>query len=135
MMWAQLLAWAMLLLWPGLAIADRLLSGEEAAYIDWGVNNCGVRSSDKEHAMVDKADAKDAGGLPAQVSEQRLERCTRFAGQSGGAVRRHQGLVRSLREPLRGPHQLGACVCGDLRTGVGSHGSPQGAEATKSMIS
>jgi len=31
-------AFAMLHLWPGLAIADQLLSGKDAAYIDRGVN-------------------------------------------------------------------------------------------------
>jgi hypothetical protein len=63
MMKARLLVFAMLLLWPGLAIADQLLSGEDAAYIDWGVNNCAVKSTDKEHAMVDRASAKDAAGF------------------------------------------------------------------------
>jgi hypothetical protein len=45
---------------PGQALADKQLSGEDAAYIDWAVNNCGVKSTDKEHAMVDEANAKDA---------------------------------------------------------------------------
>jgi len=47
-------------IWPGQALADKHLSGEDAAYIDWAVNNCGVKSTDKEHAMVDQANAKDA---------------------------------------------------------------------------
>ena len=47
-------------IWPGQALADKQLSGEDAAYIDWAVNNCGVKSTDKEHAMVDQANAKDA---------------------------------------------------------------------------
>ena len=47
-------------IWPGQALADKQLSGEDAAYIDWAVNNCGVKSTDKEHAMVDEANAKDA---------------------------------------------------------------------------
>jgi hypothetical protein len=45
---------------PGQALAAKQLSGEDAAYIDWAVNNCGVKSTDKEHAMVDEANAKDA---------------------------------------------------------------------------
>jgi hypothetical protein len=45
---------------PGQARADKQLSGEDAAYIDWAVNNCGVKSTDKEHALVDQANAKDA---------------------------------------------------------------------------
>jgi len=48
------------LLWPDQALADKQLSGEDAAYIDWAVNNCGVKSTDKEHTMVDQANAKDA---------------------------------------------------------------------------
>jgi hypothetical protein len=54
------LALVALIVWPGLALADKTLSGEDAAYIDWGVNNCGVKSTDKEHVMVDQANAKDA---------------------------------------------------------------------------
>jgi hypothetical protein len=46
--------------WPDLALADKQLSGEDAAYIDWAVNNCEVKSTDKEHAMVDQANAKDS---------------------------------------------------------------------------
>ena len=53
---------AALCLWPSLALADKLLSGEDAAYIDWSVNNCATKSTDKEHAMVDQANAKDAAG-------------------------------------------------------------------------
>jgi hypothetical protein len=47
-------------IWPGQALADKQLSGEDAAYIDWAVNNCGVKSTDKEHAMVDQANTKDS---------------------------------------------------------------------------
>ena len=54
---------AALCLWPGLALADKLLSGEDAAYIDWSVNNCATKSTDKEHALVDQANAKDAAGF------------------------------------------------------------------------
>jgi hypothetical protein len=46
--------------WPDQALADKQLSGEDAAYIDWAVNNCEVKSTDKEHAMVDQANAKDS---------------------------------------------------------------------------
>jgi hypothetical protein len=46
--------------WPDQALADKQLSGEDAAYIDWAVNNCEVKSTDKEHVMVDQANAKDS---------------------------------------------------------------------------
>ena len=49
-------------LWPSLVLADKMLSGEDAAYIDWRVKHCGAKSTDKEHAMVDQANAKDAEG-------------------------------------------------------------------------
>ena len=54
------MALATLSMWPGLALADKQLSGEDAAYIDWAVKNCGVKSTDKEHVMLDQANAKDA---------------------------------------------------------------------------
>lgn len=50
-------------LWPGQALADKQLSGEDAAYIDWAVNNCGVKSTDKEHTMVDQAIATDSAAF------------------------------------------------------------------------
>ena len=55
-----------LLLPSGGAAAEKGLSGEDAAYIDWGVNNCGAISTDKEHAMVDQANAKDLAGFMRQ---------------------------------------------------------------------
>ena len=38
--------------------AEQSLSGEDAAYIDWGVKNCEVTSTDKEHRQVEQATAK-----------------------------------------------------------------------------
>jgi hypothetical protein len=61
-----------LIVWPGFALADKMLSGEDAAYIDWAVNNCGVKSTDKEHAMVeyqgtDLSDARSSPGRQAAM--------------------------------------------------------------------
>jgi hypothetical protein len=56
----RLLLLAAFSFWPGQALADKQLSGEDAAYIDWAVNNCGVKSTDKEHVMVDQANTKDS---------------------------------------------------------------------------
>jgi hypothetical protein len=53
------LALTLVMLSPGPVRADKSLSGEDAAYIDWGAKNCGVASTAKEHAMVDQANAKD----------------------------------------------------------------------------
>jgi hypothetical protein len=42
---------------------EKALSGEDAAYIDWGVKNCGAKSTDKEHALVEQATTKDHDGF------------------------------------------------------------------------
>ena len=55
-----------LLISHGGAAAEKGLSGEDAAFIDWGVNNCGAISTDKEHAMVDQANTKDSAGFLRQ---------------------------------------------------------------------
>jgi hypothetical protein len=118
------LALAALMAGSGLALADKMLTGEDAAYIDWGVNNCGVKSTDKEHAMVDKANAKDAAGFlrtyqskdlsDARSSPSKQEAMcsdiktwygpfgSRFAASSSETTRRPQQLPTSprLRQPL-----------------------------------
>src|SRR5262245_12618289 len=105
-----LLAFAMLHLWPHLAIADQLLSGEDAAYIAWGVNT-GAKGTNTEHAMVDKASDKGAAGLLRRYQGKDLS--------AARPVRRNQGLARSLREPFhRRPHQPGERAChNDLTRG------------------
>ena len=40
------------------AFGADVLSGRDAAYIDWGVKYCGGMSTDKEHAMVEQANAR-----------------------------------------------------------------------------
>jgi len=45
------------------ALAGPTLSGEDAAYIDWGAKNCGTKSTAKEHAMVDQANAQHAASF------------------------------------------------------------------------
>jgi hypothetical protein len=87
-----------LLLWPGPALADKALSGEDAAYIDWGANNCGVKSTDKEHAMVDQANAKDATGF----------------------LRKYQG--KDLSDALSSPSKKEA-MCADIKAWYGPAGS------------
>jgi len=52
------------------ALADNGLTGKDAAYIDWGAKNCGVTSTDKEHAMVDQANAKDRDGFLRQYLQE-----------------------------------------------------------------
>jgi hypothetical protein len=88
----------MALVWPGLALADKVLSGEDAAYIDWGANNCGIKSTDKEHAMVDQANAKDAAGF----------------------LRKYQG--KDLSDALSSPSKQEA-MCADIKAWYGPSGS------------
>jgi hypothetical protein len=45
------------------ASAGPAFSGEDAAYIDWGAKNCATKSTDKEHTIVDEANAKDSAGF------------------------------------------------------------------------
>jgi hypothetical protein len=87
-----------LLLWPGLSLADKALSGEDAAYIDWAANNCGIKSTDKEHAMVDQANAKDAAGF----------------------LRKYQG--KNLSDALSSPSKQEA-MCADIKAWYGPSGS------------
>ena len=62
-----------LLVSPRLVLADQGLSGEDAACIDWSVKNCETKGTDKEHLLVDQANAKDSAG-PAQLSGHGFER-------------------------------------------------------------
>ena len=39
------------------ALADRALTGEDAAYIDWAARNCGVKGTEHEQQMVEQANA------------------------------------------------------------------------------
>jgi hypothetical protein len=52
------------------ALADGRLTGKDAAYVDWAAKNCGLKSTDREHAMVDQADARDRDGFLRQYLEQ-----------------------------------------------------------------
>ncbi len=85
-------------LWPSLVLADKVLSGEDAAYIDWSVKHCGAKSTDKEHALVDQANAKDAEGF----------------------LRKYQG--KDLSEALSSPSKQ-AALCSDIKGWYGPYGS------------
>ena len=87
--------------WSGRALADKQLSGVDDAYIDWVANNCGVKITDKEHTMVDQANAKYAATFLRKYQKQEFERCTVFACEAVVDVRRYQGLVWSLWQPVR----------------------------------
>jgi hypothetical protein len=84
------------------AIADKSLSGEDAAYIDWGVKNCGVISTDKEHFMVEQANAKGRDVFSNQY------------------LRQYQS--KSLVEALASPSRQEA-MCTDIKAWYGPQGS------------
>ena len=65
-----------LFLWPRLVFAEVVLSGEDAAYIDWSVKNCETKSTDKEHTLVDQANAKDAAGFMRKYQSTNLSEVT-----------------------------------------------------------
>jgi hypothetical protein len=45
-------------------------TGRDAAYIDWGVKNCGAVSTDKERAMAEKANAKNGNAFIEQYQDE-----------------------------------------------------------------
>jgi len=92
--------------WPDRALADKQLSGEDAAYIDWAVNNCGVKSTDKEHAMVDQANAKDSATFLRKYQSKNLSDAQSSPAKQSSMCA-DQGLVWSLWQPVRGSHQMG----------------------------
>jgi hypothetical protein len=52
------------------ALGGESFTGRDAAYIDWGVKNCSAVSTDKEHAMVDKANAKKGNAFLEQYQDE-----------------------------------------------------------------
>ena len=48
------------------AAAETGLTGKDAAHIDWSVKNCQATSTDKEHKLVDLANAKGRDQFIAQ---------------------------------------------------------------------
>ena len=55
------------------ASAETNLTGKDAAHIDWGVKNCGVTSTDKEHAMVEQANELEGGVLVVRIAAVSVE--------------------------------------------------------------
>ena len=80
------------------APAGPAFSGEDAAYIDWGAKNCATKSTAKEHAMVDEANAKDSAGF----------------------LRKYQG--KDLSDALSTPNKQTA-MCDQIKGWYGPNGS------------
>jgi hypothetical protein len=45
-------------------------SGRDAVYIDWGVKNCEAVSTDKEHALIEQANANSRSNFIEQYSNE-----------------------------------------------------------------
>lgn len=52
------------------ARAEGAFTGADAAIIDWGVKNCGMKSTDAEHVLVDAANAKGRDAFSRQYMQQ-----------------------------------------------------------------
>ena len=52
------------------ALGVESFTGRDAAYIDWGVKNCGAVSTDKEHALAEKANAKNGNAFIEQYQDE-----------------------------------------------------------------
>jgi hypothetical protein len=52
------------------ALGGESFSGRDAAYIDWGVKNCGAVSTDKEHTIAEKANAKSGNAFIEQYQDE-----------------------------------------------------------------
>lgn len=54
----------------GVARADAAFTGMDAALIDWGVKNCGLKSTAAEHALVEAANGKSRDTFNRQYMQQ-----------------------------------------------------------------
>lgn len=87
---------------PVPAGAAEVLSGKDAAYIDWAARNCGMRSTPKEHGLVEAARAKGVGLFEKQYMQQYED--------------------KRLAEALSTPSQTGS-MCDDIKSWYGRSGS------------
>jgi hypothetical protein len=98
------------------ALGGENFTGRDAAHIDWGVKNCSAVSTDKEHAMVDKANAKNGNAFLEQYQDE----SNKLAAASGTPKKQEN-------------------ICADIKEWYGSFGSriadllrwPQEAPASK----
>ena len=88
------------------AIADTAFTGKDAAHIDWSAKNCEATSTDKEHRLVDEANAKgrdrfvalwmaESGKLveTADTPSKRESLCSDIKGWYGPQGSRISGLI------------------------------------------
>jgi hypothetical protein len=111
---------------PMSARAADVLTGKDAAYIDWAARNCGMRSTPKEHGLIDQAKAKGAAVFDKQYMQQYQDKaladalaspgktklmCEDIKSWYGGAGSRIDGLVQAVSDPSTAtPSSAGAAA-------------------------
>ena len=75
------------------ALGGESFTGRDAAYIDWGVKNCGAVSTDKEHAMAEKANAKNGSAFIEQYQGESIKLAA-----ASGAPRQQENICADIKE-------------------------------------
>jgi hypothetical protein len=91
------------------ALGADALSGRDAVYIEWGIKYCGGVSIDKEHAMVDAANAKARDDFIRQYANE----SDKLAATSG-APDKQEKMCADIKA-WYGPIDLGSRVADLLR--------------------
>jgi hypothetical protein len=63
--------WLVLALTSPPALAAESISGADAAYLDWAVVNCELKTTDKEHGLAEAANATGGAAFQKGLVEQR----------------------------------------------------------------
>jgi hypothetical protein len=84
------------------ALAADQLTGADGAYLDWGVKNCGLQSTVKEHDLVAQANARDSGAFLKGYNQ--------------------KSASKELGDALAVPART-ADMCSDIKTWYGPSGS------------
>lgn len=99
---------------PSAAFAADVLTGKDAAYIDWAARNCGMKGTPKEHGLLDAARAKGAAAFEKQyllqfedkklaqalaTPAQTRSMCEEIKSWYGASGSRIEGLVQAASEP------------------------------------
>jgi hypothetical protein len=92
---------ALLVVAPSAHAADAL-TGKDAAYIDWAARNCGMKSTPKEHGLIEAARAKGVAAFEKQYLQQFED--------------------KSLTQALASPGQTRS-KCEDIKSWYGASGS------------
>jgi hypothetical protein len=75
------------------ALGGESFTGRDAAYIDRGVKNCGAVSTDKEHAMAEKANAKNGNAFIEQYQGESNKLVA-----ASGAPRKQENICADIKE-------------------------------------